>query len=44
MEKHENGDILVDHVSIELAKEAFWMVGAVFVTTRIIHFILSPGR
>lgn len=44
MEKLENGDILIDSVSIEIAKEAFWMIGAVFISSRLIHLILSPSK
>ena len=44
MFKNENGDLVIKKETQEIAKEILATLGFVYVSTRVIYFILSPGR
>ena len=44
MHKDEDGNLVVSRETLEISKDILSAVGLVFVTTRVIYFILSPGR
>ena len=43
MERTEDGGIIIDKTTIDIAKEVLVSIGVVFVMTRVIHYLLSPG-
>ena len=43
MEKKDNGDVVIDKTTIDIAKELLAAAGLVFVMTRVVHCLLLPG-
>ena len=43
MEKKDNGDVVIDKTTIDIAKEILVTVGLVFVLTRVGHCLLLPS-
>ena len=44
MHRNEEGDLIITKETQEIAKEVLATMGFVYVTTRILYFILAPGR
>ena len=43
MHKDEDGNLIITKETQEIAREVLVSVGLVFVVTRVIHYLLSPG-
>ena len=44
MHKDEDGNLIISKETQEIAREVLVSVGLVFVVTRVIHYLLSPGN
>jgi hypothetical protein len=44
MNRNEDGDLIISKETQEIAKEILATLGFVYVTTRILYFILAPGK
>lgn len=43
MYKNEDGDLIIKKETQEIAKEILASLGLVYVTTRVVYFLLTPG-
>ena len=44
MNRNEDGDLIISKETQEIAKEILATLGFVYVTTRILYFILGTGK
>ena len=44
MHRNEDGDLIITRETQVIAKEVLASVGVVFVVTRVIHYLLTPGK